>query len=111
MEEVELTFTEEALQAIAQKAIERKTGARGLRSIIENLLLDSMFEVPDREDVTEVVVNDDTVKESKNPVYVLEDKKKKKSKSSKKEDSDDDSESEELEEKTTKKKEASSNKK
>ncbi len=116
MEDVELTFTDDALKAIAQKAIERKTGARGLRSIIENLLLNSMFEIPDREDVTEVVVNDDTVTDGKDPVYVIEDnKKKKKSKSKKDEDDDknedDDSDDDDDEKSGTKKKEAAGSKK
>ena len=86
IEGVELTFKEDALKAIAQKAIERKTGARGLRSIIENLLLDSMFEVPDMDDVEEVVVSADTVNENKPPVIVhSSDSKKKATKSKKKE--------------------------
>lgn len=64
MDNVELTFTEEALDAIAQKALDRKTGARGLRSIIEEAMLEIMFEIPSREDVskvtiTESVINDD----------------------------------------------------
>ena len=57
MEDVTLTFTDDALAAIAQKAIARKTGARGLRSIMEGILLDSMFELPTMEGVTEIVVN------------------------------------------------------
>ena len=69
MEEAELKFTDEALTAIAKKAVERKTGARGLRSIIENLLLDAMFEVPDEDDVTEIIVNKETVEDGKKPVY------------------------------------------
>ena len=64
---------------MADKAFTRKTGARGLRSIIENLLLDSMFEIPDQEHITEVVVNDDTVNENKPPVYVHSDQGKTKS--------------------------------
>ena len=83
MEGAELTFTKEALIAIAQKAIARKTGARGLRSIIENMLLDTMFELPDEEGVEEVIVNEDTVNENKKPVFVYSDKKTKKSKSKK----------------------------
>ncbi|HJH00998.1 MAG TPA: ATP-dependent Clp protease ATP-binding subunit ClpX [Aerococcus urinaeequi] len=64
MDNVELTFTDEALDAIAQKALDRKTGARGLRSIIEEAMLEIMFEIPSREDVskvmiTESVINDD----------------------------------------------------
>ncbi len=69
MEETDLVFTGEALTAIAKRAVERKTGARGLRSIIENLLLDTMYEVPDMKDVTEVIVNADTVEENKPPEY------------------------------------------
>ncbi len=77
MENVNLRFTDGALKAIAQKAIERKTGARGLRSILENLLLHTMFELPDLDDVEEVVVEEKTVKDSKQPTYVYSDKKKK----------------------------------
>ncbi|MCB9981700.1 MAG: ATP-dependent Clp protease ATP-binding subunit ClpX [Rhodospirillales bacterium] len=84
IEGVELTFTDEALKAIAQRAIERKTGARGLRSILENLLLNTMFELPDVEGLEEVVINEDTVKKDKDPVMVLTDKKKKKKNDSKK---------------------------
>ena len=68
------------MNAIAKKAIERKTGARGLRSIVENMLLDTMYELPDQENVEEVIVSAETVNEGKPPVYVYADKKKKKSK-------------------------------
>lgn len=78
MEDVELTFTDEALVAIAKKAIARKTGARGLRSILENLLLHTMFEIPDLPDVEKVVVEADTVNENKQPVYVHSENQKKK---------------------------------
>lgn len=71
MEDVELEFTPEALQAIAHQAIERKTGARGLRSIIEGILLDAMFEVPGRKDVAKVIVNEAAVKKGGKPEYVL----------------------------------------
>ncbi|MBU0556901.1 MAG: ATP-dependent Clp protease ATP-binding subunit ClpX [Alphaproteobacteria bacterium] len=71
LEDVELTFTEEALTAIAQRAIERKTGARGLRSIIEAILLDTMFDLPAMEGVTEVVVDKDVVEGRKDPVRVF----------------------------------------
>lgn len=83
MEDTELTFTDDALTAIAKKAVERKTGARGLRSIIENLLLDAMFEVPDIEDITEVVVDKATVDDGEKPTYKKSKTKKKKKKSSK----------------------------
>lgn len=71
LEEVELTFTDEALEAIAQKAIDRKTGARGLRSIVEGLLLDTMFDLPTEGDIAEVVVDKDVVEGRKEPVRVL----------------------------------------
>ena len=61
MEGVELEVTDDALRAIAKKAIARKTGARGLRSIVEDALLDAMFEVPARSDVGKVVVAADTI--------------------------------------------------
>lgn len=76
MEGKELKFTDGALDAIAKRAIERKTGARGLRSIVESLLMDTMFDLPDREDVEAVVVEEKTVTEGKPPTFVLADKKK-----------------------------------
>ncbi|GIX16580.1 MAG: ATP-dependent Clp protease ATP-binding subunit ClpX [Rhodothalassiaceae bacterium] len=70
MENVKLTFTEEALKAVAHKALERKTGARGLRSIMEDILLDTMFELPSLEGVEEVVVNADVVEKRARPLYI-----------------------------------------
>lgn len=61
LEDVRLTFTDDALKAIANRAIKRKTGARGLRSIMEDILLDTMFELPGLEGVEEVVVNEEAV--------------------------------------------------
>ncbi|HAI27257.1 MAG TPA: ATP-dependent Clp protease ATP-binding subunit ClpX, partial [Lactococcus lactis] len=58
---VELEFEDEALMAIARKAIERKTGARGLRSIIEEVMMDIMFEVPSHEEITKVIINEAVV--------------------------------------------------
>ncbi len=83
MEGKKLEFSDDALSAIAVKAIERKTGARGLRSIMENMLMDTMYDMPDRDEVEKIIVNKDTVNESKLPIYVLasegsETKKKKK---------------------------------
>jgi ATP-dependent Clp protease ATP-binding subunit ClpX len=78
LEDVELTFTEDALQAIAKKAIKRKTGARGLRSIVEAILLDTMFDLPSMDDVTEVVVDKDVVDGRKEPVRVVSSEGKKK---------------------------------
>ena len=85
IEGVDLKFTDDALKAIAEQAIERKTGARGLRSIIENLLLDTMYEVPDIEDAKEVVVDGDTVRDDKVEPKIVKDKKKKSSKKKEKE--------------------------
>lgn len=85
MENAELRFTDGGLKAIALKAIARKTGARGLRSIMENLLLETMYELPDMKDVKEVVVEEKTVTENKKPKFVFEDKKKKSSKDNGKE--------------------------
>ena len=69
MEEVDLEFDQEALAAIAQKAIARETGARGLRSIIEQVMLDIMFEVPQREDVKRIVITKDLVEGRSKPEY------------------------------------------
>jgi ATP-dependent Clp protease ATP-binding subunit ClpX len=71
LEDVELTFTDDALVAIAHKAIKRKTGARGLRSIVEAILLDTMFDLPGMDGVTEVVVDKDVVDGRKEPVRVV----------------------------------------
>ncbi len=76
MEDVELTFHEDALSAIARKAIERKTGARGLRSIMEAILLDTMFELPALEGVREVVISDEVVAGGARPLYIYSDKSK-----------------------------------
>jgi len=57
MEDVRLSFSDDALKAIAKRALERKTGARGLRSIMEGILLDSMYDLPSYEGVEEVVIN------------------------------------------------------
>ena len=74
LEDVALAFTDDALEAIARKAIERKTGARGLRSIVEGLLLDTMFDLPTLEGVTEVVIDAEVVEGRKEPVQVLKGK-------------------------------------
>ena len=77
IEDTKLTFTDDALEAIAEKAIERKTGARGLRSILENTLLDTMFDLPGMEEVSEVVINDEVITsvEAK-PLMIYADKQK-----------------------------------
>lgn len=70
MENVELTFNEDALRAIAKKAIERKTGARGLRSIMETILLDTMYDLPGLDGVDEVVISGDVVDGDAQPLYI-----------------------------------------
>ena len=70
MDDVRLEFREEALRAIARKAIERKTGARGLRSIMESILMDTMFDIPTATDIEEVVINEDVVNDNASPLVV-----------------------------------------
>lgn len=70
MDNVELSFTDEALEAIATKAMERRTGARGLRSIIENAMLDIMFDIPSREDISKVVVEAGVITDDAKPTLL-----------------------------------------
>ncbi|AIE60937.1 ATP-dependent protease ATP-binding subunit ClpX [Bacillus methanolicus] len=70
---VELEFEDAALQEIAKKAIERKTGARGLRSIIEGIMLDVMFELPSRDDITKCIITKETVANNSAPKLILHD--------------------------------------
>ncbi len=70
LEDAQLTFTEDALSAIAKRAIERKTGARGLRSILEDILLDTMFDLPAMDSVNEVVVNEEAVNSDAQPLMI-----------------------------------------
>ncbi len=70
MESVTLTFTDDALSAVARRAIQRKTGARGLRSIMEAILLDTMFELPNLRGVEEVAINAEVVEGRARPLYV-----------------------------------------
>ncbi|MGO1469900.1 MAG: ATP-dependent Clp protease ATP-binding subunit ClpX [Tissierella sp.] len=76
MEDVDLEFDDEALKVIAKKAIERKTGARGLRSIIEETMLDIMYDIPCREDVEKCLITKETVEKKGDPTLVLLDNKK-----------------------------------
>ena len=71
MEGVKLTITEEALKAIAKKAIERKTGARGLRAIMEENLLQIMYDIPDKKNVSEIVINENVINDGAEPEYVV----------------------------------------
>ena len=72
MENVKLDFTKDALGLISEKALERKTGARGLRSILENILLDTMFELPGIMGVNEIMVNSEVVQNNKKPLHIYE---------------------------------------
>ena len=76
MDGVKLTITDDGLRAIARRAVERKTGARGLRSILENILLEPMFAAPDKPDLAEIVIDHDVVDGKKPPVEILRDAKK-----------------------------------
>ena len=71
MDDVKLTFTDDALKAIAEEALRRKTGARGLRSIIERIMLDVMFDAPSRKDVEECIVTKESVVDGKAPQLKL----------------------------------------
>ena len=77
MENIELSFTSEALSSISEKAIQRKTGARGLRSILEGILLDSMFDLPGMSGISEVVVNEEAVTGNAEPLLIYQDLKEK----------------------------------
>jgi ATP-dependent Clp protease ATP-binding subunit ClpX len=79
MEDVNLKFTDEALSAIAKKAIIRKTGARGLRSIMEGILLESMYDLPTLENVEEIVINHEVVEAGAQPLYIYNNNKKRSS--------------------------------
>ncbi|MFN3614616.1 MAG: ATP-dependent Clp protease ATP-binding subunit ClpX [Rubrimonas sp.] len=74
MESVKLSFTKEALRAVARRAIERKTGARGLRSILEDVLLESMFHLPDLDGVEEIVVNEEVIEGKARPLQIYAEK-------------------------------------
>ena len=70
LEDVKLEFRYEALEFIAQKAMERKTGARGLRSILEQVLLDIMYELPDKENIQKIVIDESTAKRESDPIII-----------------------------------------
>ena len=74
MDDVELEFSQEALEAIVDKAIERKTGARGLRSIIEEIMRDIMFEIPSIPNVQKCIITKETVLDGSKPEIVLSEK-------------------------------------
>jgi ATP-dependent Clp protease ATP-binding subunit ClpX len=72
MEGVEVDFREDGLRAVAEKAMERKTGARGLRSILESILLDSMYNIPSRDDVSKVVIDESVIRGDSEPLLVYQ---------------------------------------
>ena len=74
MEDTQLAFSDDALNAIAQRAVRRNTGARGLRSIMESILLDTMFELPGLDGVEEVVINREVVEGRAQPLYIYADR-------------------------------------
>jgi len=74
MEKVKLRFTDEAIEAIAEEAIKRKTGARGLRSIIEELMLDVMYDIPGKTDIKECVVDENVILKQEKPLLIYETK-------------------------------------
>ena len=72
MDDVALKFTPEALSAIARQALQHKAGARGLRSILENAMLDIMYEIPSEESVKEVIVNEEVILRREKPLVLYE---------------------------------------
>ena len=73
MDNVQLKFTPDALAAIARQALKHKAGARGLRSILENAMLDIMYEIPSEDSVKEVIVNEEVILRKEKPIVVYED--------------------------------------
>ena len=72
MEGAEIDFREDALVAIAQKAMERKTGARGLRSILESVLLEVMYKLPSEEGVSKVIIDENVINGASDPMLIYE---------------------------------------
>ena len=72
MENVQLKFTDGALRAIAEEAIKRETGARGLRAILEEIMLDVMYDLPGRDNVKECIVSEEVVARKQDPILVYE---------------------------------------
>jgi ATP-dependent Clp protease ATP-binding subunit ClpX len=70
MDEVELVFTPDSLEAIAEQALKRGTGARGLRAILEEVLLNTMYDLPSRTDIDQVLIDRDVVEDKVNPTLV-----------------------------------------
>ena len=76
LDDVDLSFDKDAIEEIANEAIRQKTGARGLRTIVEKMLMDIMYEIPDMKDISEVIVNEKVVNDDAKPVLVKKKKKK-----------------------------------
>jgi ATP-dependent Clp protease ATP-binding subunit ClpX len=72
MDNVRLRFTEGALRAVARMAVLRKAGARGLRAILENVMLDVMFDIPSDKSITECLINEDVIRKNEKPVLIFE---------------------------------------
>ena len=74
-EKVKLAFTPTAMEAVAREALRKKSGARGLRAILENIMLDIMYEIPSQDNVEEIVINEETVLQKGIPITVYQQKK------------------------------------
>jgi ATP-dependent Clp protease ATP-binding subunit ClpX len=74
MDNVTLRFTDDALRAVAKQALKRKTGARGLRSILENAMLDLMYEIPSKRSIREVIINEDVINKKERPILMYEER-------------------------------------
>jgi ATP-dependent Clp protease ATP-binding subunit ClpX len=72
MEDVQLKFTDGALVKISEEAIRRKTGARGLRAILEEIMLDVMYDMPSRDNIRECIISEEVVERKKDPILVYE---------------------------------------
>jgi ATP-dependent Clp protease ATP-binding subunit ClpX len=70
-EDVRLRFSDGAMRAVARQALRRKSGARGLRSILESVMLDLMYEIPSRDDIEECVINEEVIEQGSNPLLVM----------------------------------------
>ena len=75
MDDIELEFDPFSVEAIVQKALERKTGARALRSIVEDFMLDIMYDLPSKKNIDKVIITKDVVEDNKEPLYLKTDKK------------------------------------
>ena len=70
LDHVELEITDGAVEAVAKRAIELKTGARGLRTIFESLMIDTMYDLPSKEDIAKVIIDEEVVKDKKEPKII-----------------------------------------